>query len=540
LLFCDPSAMRNPSCLMISVVLMLPCSASAAESLVRSCAVLRELALPKGTVTVAEIVAAGMFTPPNLKSGEEAPPVLKSTPAFCRVTARLAPTADSDIKLEIWLPAHDWNGKFKGVGNGGFAGHINYGGVAAAVRDGYASASTDTGHSTDGAEWALGHPEKLVDYGYRAIHEMTVQAKIIVQNFYGAAAKRSYFASCSNGGRQALMEAQRFPDDYDGILAGAPANAWAPMLATGLKLAQKLEGDGYIRAATIPLISNAVLAACDELDGLKDGVLNDPRKCHFNPSVLLCQGTDSDRCLTKPQVDSLKQIYFGGHDASGKQIFPGLLPGAEDGPGGWKLWITGDQQGKSLSMGFVNGYFADMVYGNKDWDFKTVNVDDALKLAYKKTGDTMDAISPDLKAFLAHGGKLVLYHGWNDPAISAINSIEYYDNVVAAIGNESAEQFLRLYTVPGMQHCAGGPGASSFGQGDTAARTDPDHDVFTSLAQWVENGRAPEKLIATKYREGHEAKGVEMTRPLCPYPQSAKYNGGDPNSAGSFACTSGN
>jgi len=533
--------MRNRSRLMISLVLILPCTASAAEALTHSCSGLRELALPNVTVTVAEIVAAGMFTPPNLKSGEEVPPVFKSTPAFCRVTATLAPTSDSDIKLEIWLPAHDWNGKFKGVGNGGFAGHINYGGLGAAVRDGYASASTDTGHSTDGAEWSLRHPEKLVDYGYRAIHEMTVQAKIIIQNFYGAAPKLSYFASCSNGGRQALMEAQRFPDDYDGILAGAPATAWVPMLATGLKLAQKLEGAGYIPPARIPLISNAVLAACDELDGLKDGVLNDPRKCHFDPSVLLCKGTDSDRCLTEPQVDSLRQIYAGGHDASRKQIFPGLLPGAEDGPGGWKLWITGDQQGRSLSLGFVNGYFADMVYSNKDWDFKKANVDDALKLGYKKTGDAMDAINPDLKAFLAHGGKLVLYHGWNDPAISAINSIDYYENVVAAVGTESAEKFLRLYMVPGMQHCGGGPGASSFGQGDAAARTDPQHDVFTSLVRWVENGQAPDKLIATKYREGHEAKGVEMTRPVCPYPKSAKYNGsGDPKSASSFACTSGN
>jgi feruloyl esterase len=482
-----------------------------------------------------------MFTPPDLKSGEKVAPVFKSAPAFCRVTATLAPTPDSDIKLEVWLPVGEWNGKFKGVGNGGFAGFINYGDLAAGVRDGYATASTDTGHSTKGAEWALGHPEKVVDYGYRAIHEMTVDAKIITQNFYGAAAKPSYFASCSNGGRQALMEAQRYPGDYDGILAGAPANAWAPMLATGLKVEQKLDGAGYIPASKIPLISKAVLTACDELDGLKDGILNDPRKCRFDPSTLLCKEKESDACLTRLQVDSLKGIYAGGNDASGKQIFAGLLPGAEDGPGGWKLWITGDQEGKSLLAYFVNGYFADMVYSNKDWDFKKANIDASLKLAYEKTGEAMDATNPDLKPFLARGGKLILYHGWNDPAISALNSINYYESAVAAVGKQSAEKSLRLYMIPGMQHCGGGPGATSFGQGTAAVRSDADHDIFASLVQWLEKGQAPGTLIATKYREGDAAQAVEITRPVCPYPEWTKYNGsGDPNAAASFVCTSEN
>jgi feruloyl esterase len=540
------AAMRNRPCLLLSSLLTLASAslASAADA-PRTCASLRQLALPNVTITVAQPVAAGMFTPPDLKPDQKVPPVYKAAPAFCRVTATLAPTPDSDIKLEVWLPAHGWNGKFKGAGNGGFAGYISYSSLAAAVAQGYATASTDTGHATPDADWALGHPEKIVDYGYRAIHEMTVDAKIITKTFYGADAKPSYFASCSNGGRQALMEAQRFPDDYDGILAGAPANAWVPLLSAGIKIVQTLDQAGYIPAAKIRAISQAVLAACDQQDGLKDGILNDPRQCKFDPATITCKvkdkDKDSDSCLIPRQADALKLLYSGAHDASGKLIFPGLLPGAEEGDGGWKTWITGDKQGASAGAFFVHGYFANMVYSNKDWDFKTANLEAAQKLAYEKTGDAMDAMNPDLKPFFAHGGKLILYHGWNDAAISPINSVNYYNSAAATVGNETADKSLRLYMVSGMQHCDGGPGATSFGQGGTSPRTDPDHDIFTSLVEWVENGKAPSALIATKYRDGDPAKGAAMTRPLCPYPQSAKYDDkGDPNSAASFACVSGN
>lgn len=506
-----------------------------ADSPALNCASLRKLALPSVTITVAERVAAGVFVPPNLKPDQKVPPLYKQTPAFCRVTATLKPTADSDIKAEFWMPVAGWNGKFRGLGNGGFAGYINYSGLAAAVSEGYAAASTDTGHSTEGAEWALGHPEKFVDYGYRAIHETAVDGKAVTKAFYGDAPKQSYFASCSNGGRQALMEAQRFPADYDGIIAGAPANNWVPMLAAGLKVTQALDRNGYIPKAKIPAINNAVLAACDAQDGVKDGVLNDPRQCHFDPSVMLCNGTDSDQCLTRPQIDSLKVIYAGLRDSSGKQLFPGLLPGAEDGDYGWSLWITGSKEGKSLGASFVTGYFADMVYGNKDWDFRKANVASSLKDAYERTGDTMDAVNPDLKPFFTRGGKLILYHGWNDPAISSLNTINYFNSVAATNAEKSSD--TRLYMVPGMQHCAGGPGATSFGQRDAATRGDAEHDIFTALVQWVEDGHAPGALIATKYGEGADAESVQMTRPLCPYPQSARYKGvGDQNVAGSFEC----
>jgi hypothetical protein len=364
---------------------------------------------------------------------------------------------------------------------------------------------------------------------------------MIAKTFYGDDPKRSYFASCSNGGRQALMEAQRFPDDYDGIIAGAPANFWVPMLTSGLHLLQTLDQAGYIPPTKVPAISKAVIAACDAQDGVADGVLNDPRECRFEPSTLLCKGADSDACLTAPQVNSLKAIYVGAQDASGHQIFPGILPGAEEGRNGWATWITGKEQGKSSGAFFVTGYFSDMVYGKVDWDYKSANVDEALKLAYAKTGDSMDATNPDLKPFLARGGKLIMYHGWNDPGISPLNTVNYYNNVVTRIGNQSADQSVRLYMVPGMQHCGGGPGATSFGQDEASPRSDAQHDIYSSLVEWVENGAAPSTIIATKYVQSeNEPKAVEMTRPLCPYPQTATYKGtGDKNLAASFTCGAG-
>jgi feruloyl esterase len=307
---------------------------------------------------------------------------------------------------------------------------------------------------------------------------------------------------------------------------------------------QHTEGDGYIYAAKIAVISQAVLAACDSQDGLKDGILNDPRQCQFDPTTLLCKGKSSDACLTQPQVDSLKQIYAGGHEASGKPIFPGLLPGAEEGHGGWEAWITGDAPGRSLADFYVLGFFTNMVYRDKNWDFRKANIDASLKLATERAANTMNANNADLKAFHAHGGKLILYHGWNDPAISSLNTIDYYNRVIAALGNDSVQQFVRLYMVPGMQHCMGGPGATVFGQSGYLQRaegdTGPDRDIFTALVQWVESGQAPGRLIATRYRDDDPTRGVQITRPLCIYPQSAKYNGsGDPDRASSFTCSLG-
>jgi len=286
-----------------------------------TCESLAQIQLPNTTITSARPVAAGAFTPPKGETGLSGPPTYTHLPAFCQVAGVIKPSADSDIRFEVWRPAAGWNGRFQGIGNGGFAGSIDYsGGLANAIANGYAAASTDTGHTQNGidAKWALDHPEKIIDFGYRAIHATTENGKAIVRAFYGEAPKYSYFSSCSNGGRQALMEAQRFPADYDGIVAGAPANEWTHLFAGFIWNAQALsEPGGYIPSAKFNAIETAALAACDTLDGVQDGVIDDPRKCHFDPATLLCLGDDSPSCLTAPQVRTLQRIYSGPKDSKG-------------------------------------------------------------------------------------------------------------------------------------------------------------------------------------------------------------------------------
>jgi feruloyl esterase len=517
-------------CLIFLLSLCLGAPAFAA-----TCESLATLNLPDTTITSAQPVAAGAFVPPP---GVPAAAV-KNLPAFCRVAATLKPAKDSDIKMEVWLPLTGWNGKYRGLGNGGFAGAIYYPGLAVAVSAGYASASTDTGHSGSpiDARWALGHPDKIVDFGWRAIHEMTLKAKSIIQAFYGDAPKKSYFAGCSNGGRQALMEAQRFPEDYDGIMAGAPANYWTKVFATFIWDVQAMQAEpgSYIGANKIPAIARAVVAACDANDGVKDGVLNDPRACHFDPKSLLCKEGDTDSCLTAPQAAALKKIYDGPVDAAGKQMFPGFLPGGEEGEGGWVTWIDRGP-GRDLQSVFAHGFYTNMISSKEPVDLKSINVETAVKLADDQQGQTFNAVDPNLKPFAARGGKLIMYHGWSDAALPPMGSINYYNSVEEAMGPGKPSLFLRLFMAPGMQHCGGGPGANSFGQ--FAPGVDADHDLSLALERWVEKGIAPEKLIATKFVDDKPEKGVSMTRPLCPYPAAATYKGtGDTNDAANFECT---
>jgi TonB family protein len=509
--------------------------AGAHSAFAASCESLAALKLPDTTITAAQPVGAGAFAPP---SGVPAAAV-KGLPAFCRVAATLKPAKDSDIKIEVWLPLTGWNGKYRGQGNGGFAGSIDYPGLATALSAGYASASTDTGHSGSpiNASWALGHPDKIVDFGWRAIHEMTLKAKSIIQAFYGDAPKKSYFSACSNGGRQGLMEAQRFPEDYDGIIAGAPANYWTKVFATFIWNIQAMQAEpgSYIGGNKIPAIAKAVSAACDANDGVKDGVLNDPRACHFDPKVLLCQQGDSDSCLTAPQVAALKKIYDGPVDAKGRQMFPGFLPGGEDGEGGWATWIA-HAPGKDLQTIFASGFYSNMISTKDPIDLKTINIEAAVKLADDQQGQTFNAIDPDLKAFARRGGKLIIYHGWSDAALPPMGSVNYYNSVEEALGPGKPSLFMRLFMVPGMQHCGEGPGANSFGE--FAPAGDADHDVSLALERWVEKGTAPDKLIATKFVGDKPEKGVAMTRPVCAYPQAATYKGsGDTNDAQNFECT---
>jgi feruloyl esterase len=339
------------------------------------------------------------------------------------------------------------------------------------------------------------------------------------------------------------MEAQRFPEDYDGILAGAPANYWSHLMvgAMWVNLALLPDPASYIPAEKIPAIGAAVLTACDAQDGVTDGIINDPRQCHFDPSTLLCKEADSSGCLTAPQVTALKKIYAGPVDSAGHPIFPGYVPGAEEGPGGWPGWITGHKPGQGFMFFFGTQYFSNMVYEQAGWDYKTFNIDQATKTADEKTARALNATDPNLNPFRARGGKLILYHGWGDAAIPAPNTIDYYNTVVRKLGRGKTNKFVRLFMVPGMQHCGGGPGPNSFGERGTAPPFDPQHNIYMALEQWVEKGVAPSQVIATKFvDDSNPAKGVKMTRPLCMYPEIAKYKGaGDTNDAANFVCTPG-
>ena len=506
-----------------------------------TCEQLASVKISNATITAAQNFAAGTYNgAPAPFSRVDVSALYKSMPAICRVAVTAKPSADSDIKIQVWLPASGWNGKLLGIGNGGFAGLIDEMQMANAVKHGYAATATDTGHagSPIDAAWAVGHPEKVIDFGHRGIHEMTRVAKAVAQAYYSKAAQKSYFAGCSDGGREALMEAQRYPGDYDGILAGAPANNWTPLLTTAAYDTQALTADpeSFVPQSKIPTIAAAVNAACDEIDGVRDGILNDPRQCHFDPSTIQCKTEDSDKCLTAAQVTALKKLYGGTPDGAGRIVYPGYLPGAEEGPGGWGLWITGPAPAKSLIAAFGSGFFSDFVYGKSEWDFKNFNVDTDLKAANEKTAQALNATDPNLKAFKARRGKLILYHGWNDPAISALNTVNYYDALTKVMGKKDVDSFVRLYMVPGVQHCEGGPGPDSFGQVGELEFENSSHSVEAALEEWVEKGNAPGSIVTSKF-EGQDRSRAKMTRPLCPYPQAAKYKGsGDTDEAGSFSC----
>jgi Tannase and feruloyl esterase len=506
--------------------------ASSSALFAADCAGIKTLHLPDTTITTAETVSSGTLEIPDATPQHD-------LPAFCRVAGEFRPTSDSRIGFEVWLPAQGWNGRLLGAGNGGFAGAIWYDELAAYLKRGFAVAATDAGHQAENtdASWAYGHPEKVKDFGWRAIHLTAERAKQILDAYYGKPADKSYFDACSDGGREALMEAQRFPDDYDGILAGAPANSWSTLVTGGAGALQTLTGDprAYIPPRKLPAIQRASLAACDEPDGTKDGVIDDPSKCHFDPQVLLCKGEDSADCLTQPQINSVKALYSGAKDAQGHLIFPGFTMGDET---SWKQWVTGDDPGASLGARFVRNYFRYIVTGDPTTNILTANMSDLLRQSREKGAPDLDATNSDLSKFAAHGGKLILYHGWNDPAISPLNTVSYVGSVERAVGAQKTETFLRLYMIPGMEHCMGGPGASVFGQFGTATSAEPKYGLFDSLVNWVEKGSPIETVTATKYAAGPDGKmKVTFTRPLCAYPKVAQYKGsGDQNDAASFAC----
>jgi len=477
------------------------------------CESLAGLKLKNAKVTSAAVVAAGAFVPPG-GAGRGAGG-FANLPAFCRVAATLTPSADSDIKIELWLPQSGWNGKFEAVGNGGWAGTIPYAAIASAISAGYAAAGTDTGHTGNNADFAFGHPEKVTDLAYRSIHEMTVQSKVILNEHYGNPAKYSYYNGCSQGGRQGLAEAQRYPADFDGIIAGASAIDQMRMhgARTALNLLVNKDPDSVIPRTSYAFLNTAVLNSCDALDGVKDGVIEDPMKCKFDYASLLCKAGAGENCLTKGQVESAKQMTSPLKDPkTGKTIFAGhLVPGSELG------WAT---LGGPEPLGLSVSGLRNVVFGDRSWDYHTMEIGPDVERAAKSFKNEMATTNPNLEKFFDHGGKLLMYHGWSDPQVTPLNSVLYYKDVLDVVGKGAAGKSVALFMVPGMNHCSGGPGTDTF-------------DKVKVIEDWVEKGTAPKSIVAS-----HRTNGtVDKTRPLCPYPQVAKYNGtGNTNDAASFTC----
>jgi feruloyl esterase len=494
------------------------------------------------TFGAATITAATSVSPPSSLLGLDPPQPTKIKAPFCRVEGVIKPSSDSNIKFEVWLPSGSaWNGKFGEIGNGGFAGSLILPSMALRLEQGYAVSGTDTGHAGASLDpdWALNHPEKIVDFGWRAIHETADASKAVIAAYYAKPASRSYFAGCSDGGREALVEAQRFPKDFDGIVAGAPANYWTNLMTNAAATMRALDKPGaWLSPDDLALVSAAAQRVCPSADGYVD----DPGSCKFDPSTLSCKAGQKEHCLTDAQLAGLKAVYAGTKDAEGKTINPGYPPGGEAGPAAWSLWITGTEPKRtadSLMSGFSSGYFANMVFDKPGWTPKDGSVAGDWAAA-RKTADAFDAANPDLSAFKAAGGKLIQYHGWSDAAIPTTSSIDYYKAVAARMGGlDEIKSFYRLFLAPGMMHCGGGPGPSAvsgvFGQ--QAPSDDPQHDVLAALDRWVEKGEAPEKIVATRYRDDNPGKGVAAQRPWCAYPATARFSGkGAHSDAANFAC----
>jgi feruloyl esterase len=501
-----------------------------------ACEELHMLKLAQTTITESVRVPAGSFKDPN------GPWPAEDLPERCQVKGVIRPAADSEINFEIWMPTTAWNQKLQGSGNGGFAGSLNYqGGLVQSLQRGYAGVTTDTGHTakTEDASWAIGHPERIVDFAHRAIHLMTVNAKAVIKAYYGDAPKRSYFASCSNGGRQALMLAQRYPADYDGIIAGAPANDWTGLMLDFIWNQQAVSKPGaFIPPDHFPALQAEVNRQCNA----QDGVIGAPQSCRFKPEALLCQGAESNSCLTGAQIEGLQAIYQGMRAAHGDITFPGFTPGAE--VGSWTGWIFGLKPGDSAEARFGGGFVGAMVQQDANWKIEQFDFDRDAPRIIKQFGPLMNATDPNLSKFASRGGKLILFHGWADAAVPPLSTIRYFENIGAKMGEQRRNQFVRLFMAPGMQHCFGGPGPSIFGE-HTAPRQPPDpgSDLSAALERWVEGGAAPESVRAIKPKDllagafGSPKGGVERSGLLCAYPKRAKWNGtSSPDDAASFSC----
>jgi feruloyl esterase len=478
-----------------------------------SCEGLSSISIPDTRITSATAIDSMLTL--KAEMGPSPSPVQVSTP-FCRVEGIL----EKEVRFEIWLPQQGWNGRFLGQGIGGYAGYIPgaYSSMANALSRGYATATTDTGHqgNSNESKWALGNPERVLNFGHRAHHLLAQAAKKIIAAYYGASPRQSYFSGCSGGGRQALAEVQHYPEDYDGIIAGASGAAFTRMVAN-LRWVSELnakDSRGRLTPRKAALIANAATAYCDAKDGLKDGLIDNPLRCDFDISTLLCPaGTDNDTCLTTPQVETAKKIYSPMRNSAGQEIYPGLVPGT-------LLNISEAEGGLNRHTAMSADFYKYFVYGDPNWDYRASNFDKDVSEADAKVAPIVDVTDPNLKPFNARGGKLIMYHGWADNVVSPISSLNYYKRVQEVIGEKGTGEFLRIFLAPGMYHCGGGPGPNEF-------------DMLSAIEDWVEKGKAPDRVVASHKTEGK----VDRTRPLCPYPQTASYTGsGSPDDAANFIC----
>jgi len=505
---------------MLPRVLALTCVlACAPSSFAATCESLSSLALPNTTITLAQTVPAGSFVAPARGGGRGQP--LSDLPEFCRVQATLKPSSDSDIKMELWLPAaSSWNSKLRGTGNGGLGGGagVNANALANGVRRGYATAGNNTGHDGD-SSYALEHPEKIKDFGYRSAHEMTVASKAIVKAFYGSAPKSSYMAEGGGGTIAALSSAQRYPDDYDTIAVTGMSSYLTRHTFGQMWIWQATHKDtaSFIPQEKYAVLHKAALDACDALDGLKDGVVGDVARCKFDPSVTMCKSGDGADCLTAPQVEAAKKIYAGPHNPrTGEEIYSPLYPGSEL---GWAQLAGGD-----VPLGIPVEFFKYYVFRDPNWDYKArpIDFDKDVTASNRPEIQPVNAVDPDLGKFFARGGELLLVDGWADTAVPPKVAINYYNAVVKKLGAKTTKESMRFFMVPGMGHGPGTNGVENF-----------NFDALALIEQWKEHGTAPDQLIVEHYKDGKRVG----TRLVCQYPQVAMYKGtGDAENSASYSC----
>jgi len=479
---------------------------------------------------------------------------MKNMPPFCRATGTATPTPRSHIGFEVWMPLAGWSGRVQMIGNGGYSSSIRFGLLETLVRRGDVAVATDTGHRGDDLSFGFDNPDAIADWGYRAVHESIVAAKSLVAVFYGRPASKSYFSGCSTGGHQGLTSAQRFPDDFDGIIAGAPGNNRTNLNLTflWLFLQNHEHGDNEHPILDLPALktlNKAVIAQCDKLDGVADGIVSDPRRCKFDPRRTLCKPGQNSDCLSERQVKAASAIYAGPRRAgTNETLYPGWPVGSEYSEAQARL-LGSDHQGWDLYWANLKkpdepqrvDFFRYWAFHDPNWNWWNFDWNKDVDKVRAQMGPMVDAVDPDLSAFKKRGGKLILFSGWQDPVVSTYDVIRYYDAVAAQNGGlRSTESFARLFLVPGMAHCAAGAGATNFASStrdSTPLKPDPLHDMSLALQEWVEHDLAPDRLIAARYKGDEPESGVVFTRTLCPYPKVAALTGHDPTVAENYRCT---